>query len=118
MRDSASRNGCPELYCSAHNCEANLYDRCSANEVPSHDAHYEQEPQCADCDSHMTPSEYGARARKSEPWCAIDIILSTESRAFLMKIAIPNDYRRAIHVALLCCGRNQSSYVAYTRHTA
>jgi hypothetical protein len=103
MRDSISRSGCPARYCSGL-LRGNLYDRCSANEVP---------PKVCSLKPIMGTNRnarmryvtvrkriWGPRAEKRVPVRDRYNSLNCMS-SFSHEIAIPDDCRNAIHVLRL-----------------
>jgi len=50
---------------------------------------------------HMSQANMGPARGKAEPWCAIDIILSTESRALLIRLLFGTT--RGVQFVLRCC---------------
>jgi hypothetical protein len=117
MRDSISRSDCPARYCSESIAGQPL--RSLQRKRSSAESWLTLNPLWArtamrECDSSQGASEYGARAQKSESGYAIDIILSTACRAFLMRLL----FRTIAGTQSMCCVWEEASYVVYAHHTA
>src|SRR5690606_1137116 len=73
------------------------YDRRGANEFRMRRGDYRRLGYGGTANTWREASENGARCAPRAPQDPIDIIRSTVCRAFLMQIAIPDDYQDLVH---------------------